>query len=292
MTDYSDPTRPYHTDEVQRLKQEVDALQVHVMSLDKPWFKEPSSIVAALALIFSLVTTALSFARDWRLDQQADRAELRQLIQRLSTLPREELELKQKLIDQPHDMTRFLGIVANEGTMLIGQALDIMERIPKLVGASELTAVAAALVSAGRTAEARALYLQAAEHPRATAREVVPSYRQLGYYEFQLGRIEQAREHFAKAVNVFQDRFPNEDPSFVNYTHTYTQAYWASYEAAAGQCDEAQTHLEDADRRFQAAPNAFVPAMRQQIEQTRDQIEGCRRGLTPPAARPAAGPAG
>jgi hypothetical protein len=130
-----------------RLKQEVDALQVHILQLDKPWYQQAPSIVAVLALVFSLITTYLSYDRDRRLDRQADRTELRSLIQRLTALPRENFELVQKYKDEPAAAVQFSGFILNENLILTNQAVDIIRRIPGLVSASEALAVAAALVS-------------------------------------------------------------------------------------------------------------------------------------------------
>ncbi len=45
------------------LKQEVDALQVKVLSETAPWYRQASTLIAFFALVFSFGTTVISYQR-------------------------------------------------------------------------------------------------------------------------------------------------------------------------------------------------------------------------------------
>lgn len=67
---------------IDRMKQEIDALQVTVMAGKSPWYKSPSIMISALALLFSFGTTAVSFHRAAQDEIRSGRAELRGILQR------------------------------------------------------------------------------------------------------------------------------------------------------------------------------------------------------------------
>jgi hypothetical protein len=267
-------------DALRLLKQEIDALQVHVLQIDKPWYKQASSIVAVLALTFSLFTTHLSYDRDRRLDQQANRAELRSLIQRLTALPRENFELLQKYKDDAAAAGQFSGFITSESVVLTNQALDIMQRIPDLVSASETLAVAGALVTSGRIADARRLTQRAAQDARASALEIIAAYRNLGWHAFANGQVEEGRRQFQSALDAFSGRADQASPQFINYTHTFTEMYWAQQEVLTLHCDAAADHLRRADELYTLNRAAFDPSVPQQLAKTREGIDQCRDGTS------------
>lgn len=78
------------------LKREVDALQIEILGIKIPWYKNISTILSILALIFSFGTTFVSYSRTKSLDIQSQRVELRGLLQRLAALPRENVEITKK----------------------------------------------------------------------------------------------------------------------------------------------------------------------------------------------------
>jgi tetratricopeptide (TPR) repeat protein len=263
---------------ITKIKEEVDALQVHVMKMDKPWYQDGSSIVAILALVFSLATTYLAFDRESRLDQQADRTELRTLIQRLGALPRENFELLQKYVNNPL-YVQLSGMLNGEALILTNQAIDIMQRIPELVSASERLALAASLIQTGRTNEAQEQTRLAALDPRASALDLVVAYRNLGVHAFASGRVAQGRSHFREALNVFAARSDSTSPQFELYTNMITEMYWSQQEAIAQRCSEAGDHLDRAEQLLNQNPGLFDPSFPQQIQWTRGMIEQCEQGL-------------
>ena len=62
------------------LKQEVGRLDSRLKDKEKPWYREASIIVAALALLFSFGTTFVSYVKSSQQEVLSSRIELRELI--------------------------------------------------------------------------------------------------------------------------------------------------------------------------------------------------------------------
>jgi hypothetical protein len=162
-----------------KLKEEVDALQVHVMGLDKPWYKQISNLVAVLALLFSFLTTYLSFTREEQIAQQASRIQLRELIQRIIEVPRQSFELVQKYNDQPFVAASFGSMFNQETAVLINQAYEITRGIRIKISSGEFLAVAQALALHGRLTETRELIDKAVSDDSAAVFDKIVAYRLL-----------------------------------------------------------------------------------------------------------------
>lgn len=100
------------------LKKEVDALQVKILEQRTPWYKNISTIISLIALFFSFGTTFVSYNRTQIQDIQDRRVELRGLLQRLSTLPRENLEATKKYAGDPASASSIYGLINQENTLL------------------------------------------------------------------------------------------------------------------------------------------------------------------------------
>ncbi len=241
--------------------------------------------------MFSLITAYLSYERDRRLDRQADRAELRSLIQHLTALPRENFELVQKYKDEPGAAVQFSGFILNENLILTNQALGIIRRIPGLVSASEVLAVAAALVESGRNRRRQ-------EPDR--ARRAGSQSQRIGHHH-SVSHPRRLRvwkrpdrggpDAISKGRDAFADRADQATPGFVNFTHTFTEMMWSQQEVGVRECDAAADHLRRAEELYRLNPTAFAPVGPQQLSKISAMIDPCRQGTlydVQPAAPPAA----
>ena len=103
---------------IQLVKKEVDALQITVMSQKTPWYKNASTTIAILALLFSFGTTYVSYKRTEAQDIQSLKLELRGLLQRLSYLPRDNFETAKKYPNDPTATQTIGGLINQENTLL------------------------------------------------------------------------------------------------------------------------------------------------------------------------------
>jgi hypothetical protein len=80
-------------EKIEMMRREIDALQISSADKAKPWYKNVSTLIAVLALLFSFGTTYVSYRRTEAQDVQSMRQELRGLLQRLAALPKERVDL-------------------------------------------------------------------------------------------------------------------------------------------------------------------------------------------------------
>src|SRR5262245_6234256 len=83
------------------LKREVDALQIVVQSKTTPWYRSTSTIISIMALLFSFGTTSVSYLRTQSQDVQSLRTELRGVLQRLTELPKENVQMAKAYESDP-----------------------------------------------------------------------------------------------------------------------------------------------------------------------------------------------
>src|SRR3954462_5477031 len=109
------------------------------------WYKEPATLVSVLALVFSIIATLYTSREASNQNARAARAELGQLVQRLSALPKENADLIARYADNRAVLTSLSGSINSENLVLAQQAADVIDRIPDQVSGSEFLAVAMAL---------------------------------------------------------------------------------------------------------------------------------------------------
>src|SRR5215216_4743963 len=130
---------------VDMLKKEVDALQIEVMKPAKPWYQNAGVLVSLMAVLFSFGTAAASYQQIRAQDRRAARTELRQLIQRMAAIPKENIELTKTYEKDATTSNTLSGFINQENVVIGRQAAEIIERIPDDVSAYEYQAVARAV---------------------------------------------------------------------------------------------------------------------------------------------------
>jgi hypothetical protein len=226
---------------LQVMKNEIDALQIQAAESQSPWYRQAANIVSILALLFSFGTTVVSLQRAEQQDIQQARSDLRQLSERLSTLPRENIELSRQYSNDPPTLNGLGSSVAAELKVVAIQAADIIERIPDHVSTAECTLVATQLSVFGildRSIRVVEIGEEQAKDPEGLA----TALRLHGGLLLTVGDLEGGRDKFRQAAAVF-DRYPSNNAFFVNYTSANTEIYWAASEFGQGQCQEGQRHL-------------------------------------------------
>ncbi len=151
---------------LEALDDEIDALQIMLAEGKRPWYQDVAVVVSVLTFLLSLATTLFAYVQaDWQRREQriaTDRVELRQLVQRLTALPRENAALSQVYTDTLV-VGQLSGLLQAENALLAKQAAQIIARIPEHVTVAEYATVAGALNLSGLMEQSLQLYVEA-EH--------------------------------------------------------------------------------------------------------------------------------
>jgi hypothetical protein len=239
-----DPTGVDLRSDLLRLKQEVDSIQISMMSAAKPWYRQISSLVAVVALVFSFGTTYVSYQHTAKQDTQAARAALRALLQRATSLPKENLELFKKYQDSPADAQQLSSFINQENTILAAQALELIDELGDVVSASELLAASYAAGTAGMLPAAERLTALAATRA-SNFTDAVAALRTQAAQAYAYGNLVAGQAHYTEALSIFS-RFPNPSQDIKHFTHLQTEGAWAYSEMGAGRCEPARQHLLEA----------------------------------------------
>jgi tetratricopeptide (TPR) repeat protein len=256
------------------IKGEVDALQTGFAEKRQPWYRQASVLIAVAALALSFTTTFYSEQRTREQDVRTARVELSQLIQRLTALPKENFELRQKYSTNPFAVTTLSGSLNSENIVLAKRAAEIIETLPsEKVSAVECYAVAQALNLAGlydRTIRLLERGLRVADD----ATDLSTLLRTYGQLLFATNDLAGARAKYEEALHVFE-RFPTRVSHFVESSYAFTELTWAGSELGARQCPEANLHLLRAARRI-ARLSADTWGLNGLLTQTRKAASTCK----------------
>src|SRR3954447_18666712 len=202
------------------------------------WYKEPATLVSVLALVFSIIATLYTSREASNQNARAARAELGQLVQRLSALPKENADLIARYADNRAVLTSLSGSINSENLVLAQQAADVIDRIPDQVSGSEFLAVAIALELSGtypRSLELIERGLRVDKDP--TSEEGM--LRLKAKILFGAGDIKGGRAQLRYALGVWKGASAQER----GRGNAYTELTWSGLERQAGNCQEALIHF-------------------------------------------------
>lgn len=227
---------------------EIDNIQIELAKKSKPFYKEPATIIAILALVASVVATVISqysSTRD-RIDEQ--RGRLTTVVQSLG----EGGGLQES---QDGDAIRSVALIRpalNEASFLIA-ALETTELrstpYEKIVVAVSYTYANEPGIAAELAAQAEA---------QAQAEDGVLSERwdaavTSGRALFWSNRLEEGRNAFRRALDHVANQSANYDSQYLAAYAYQAQESWSYAELRANRCDEAKRHSNEA----RAALNGF-----------------------------------
>lgn len=245
------------------LKKEVDGLQIQVMQPAKPWFRQPSLIVSVAAVLFSMGTFMLSYNQTRAQDRRAARAELRQLIQRMIALPRENMELAKTYEKDPVTSNLLSGLVNQEQSVLARQAAEILERISNDASAREYHAVAQALADSNNMEMAPPLIEKGLSLAKDYSTEL-ELLRLHGNILITLGDSENGRAKYQEASNL-ANKYHLTNQSYVATSNAITEMNWAISEFGQGQCQEARRHISQAKENLGRSLGPLIDRLKQQV---------------------------
>jgi tetratricopeptide (TPR) repeat protein len=231
-------------EEFKTLKAEVDTLQIQASEKQKPWISRPSNILSLFALVFSFGTTAFSFWKNYTQEIASNRDEVRQLIQRITRLPIENFDLAIKYKDNAQGQ-QLGSMITQEQLLLANQAAERINRFPDSFTSTEYFAVAVALGNINSPTFVPR-FLQRAISLADTANDFAVASRSYGHYLFTLGRVDEGRSYYSKALTETWSRFPAVDKVYRKGFVNQTDLYLANSEYNVGNRKEAFRAISEA----------------------------------------------
>jgi len=259
----SDLTGPATASEVALLREQVSLLQIASAEKKKPFWQTPTNIVSALAFVFSLGTTAVSYVRTSRAEVHAARVELRGLLSRLAMLPREFAENAKKYETDASTRDLVGGQINQENSLLARQAAEIAARLPlDQMTATEAYSIGWALMGSLDNAGARVWAGRAIDTPGVGVNDLTAALRMRANLGFIMGQPEAGRVDYQRALKVFSDKTANDYTDFtIRSFHITTEIGWALSECGIGNVGGYAQHLAEAEKLLAGIP--FSPGYNQ-----------------------------
>jgi len=239
-------------DRLDIMKKEIDEIQIAMAAKSKPWYKNLATWLSLIALAFSVGSTTFTFARNYYADIQSSRKELRGLLQRLSALPKENLEAMQKYEAKPGLAWQISSMIGQENVIVGRSAAEIARQLPKkYVSAAECQAIALALQS-GYDLDSADEFLSRALQTNPDFNTELAALRMSASLQLLRRGPEAGRVQYERALGIFERR-PNSDKFVREMTAVQTYINWAyaeapySYADAMKRIDEAQKIVDAQD---------------------------------------------
>ncbi|GAC34139.1 hypothetical protein [Paraglaciecola polaris] len=256
------------------LKNEVDSIQISLLSQKTAWYKKIPVIISILALTFSFGTTYVSNKRIKIQDIQAIKSDLRNMLQQLSAIPSRNFELTKKYSDDPNAVAFVGGQINQENALLASQAAELIEQLPDdRVSAIEAYSVAVALQFSYQNQKAFEMY--ELSHNLATDMNTnVAAKRGMANILFISGQAEAGRVQFQEALNTFSI-FKGYNDFIQKTTHIVTLLNWFGAESGSGFNAQSIQKLNEAENISKTLrPGPYTVQVQGQIQQARNQIIG------------------
>ena len=236
-------------DQLNTMKKEIDALQIGVGESTKPWYKQASTLIAVMALLFSFGTTYYSNRQTRLQNIHNAKVELRGLIKEIEAASLANVDVQNKYKDNPQALGLASSLARTRQIVLITQAADIVDLIPEEITATEYYAIGSALNTISPGAERILRYLERGLAKADNIDSYLAISRSIGLHYFTIGDYQRGRASFTNAITF--DRFPQVNESSRRSYNAFTHMSWASVELSAKHCLEAIRQHEEAQRLYQ-----------------------------------------
>jgi len=257
---------------------ELDALQIKMTAGQKPWDREITTIIALLAFLFSFATTMVSYRLSAQQRIHNDRAELRVFLQRLLELSKENTMLQTDPNSQ--GVAGYVSsFITYETTLLVYQAVEVMDRLPGRVTANEYNLVAEMSNAIGDYNQSYKLLQQAVKVSQ-NANEEVSALRGLALLYYATGNREEGSATYKRALSV-NERYPSMVPAYKDWTNSQTEVAWAGAELAQGNCAEARRHMQTAFELKDNVGFGVTDVYLWQLESAQAQVDACVEQAAP-----------
>jgi len=235
------------------------------MLADKVWYQDGATVVAAVALGVSLVSSLISMWHTEVKDKQDAHLDLRTVLQRLLALPKESIDLRDKYKGSS-DLDTINLALNLEMTFLASQGALLARKLgEKLVTVPEYLTLARAQCDVfNYTAQSE--FIEHALNLANTANDLIAALRDAATFQFARGNYDAGRAKLSQALATFET-YKGYDPGTVAVTKAQIRYNWAQLEGAIGNFEGAQQQLTEAmDMLAQAPVTPYGDMLKQQIQ--------------------------
>lgn len=251
MTDTTDETKIAALEEnLLIIKKEVDGLQIQSAEANKPWYLQASIIIAIMAFMFSLGTTAVSYYRTGEQNVLNSRVQLQSLIKELSLFSDRATEIQNQYEKVPHQKAALLVSLNTRNAALAKQAQFTIERLENSIFGNrnvlsvEYMAVATALQNSGLVDGVDALATKAVEVAEDPISAISALRMKAGLAAMQADTLEM-RKFMAIARSTLDGEVQTALPEpLKNITAVETELQWWELEYALRNCGALNEHAE------------------------------------------------
>ena len=233
-------------------------------------------MISAAAFFISIMTTVVSWYRTYQQDIISLRAELRTIIQDTNKVSLLHLELFEKYKDNQQAFLNASSTLNSQNIVLAKAAYSLIKQLGGSASSLDLTTTANALIQSSEFLLAEELLKMAAKRA-ANSIEEVAALRILGSTQFQIGKANESKDTFIKAVDIFA-RYPKEavNEGHVNMTHAYTHLFWATV-LVSSDCQGAKQSVNSADRHLSLLPSILPQAntLRSEFRRVANLLSNC-----------------
>lgn len=227
------------------LESKINVLEYSIDNSNSRWYKKIPIVISVMAFVFSLGTTCVSYIHTKEQDIQNYQNDLRNILQRISLLDRETVEVKIKYSYDPTSLSAISGCYTQEMSLLANHAVNIINSLPSdRITAHEYYAISRALALSMNINEA----IKYAEKSICIVDDLNTELNSRQNYAsllFNIGEIELGRTQFEIIFKLF-DRYKGVSEFDQKQTHIHTHLNWALIEANNGYLDEATLHIKRA----------------------------------------------
>jgi tetratricopeptide (TPR) repeat protein len=236
-------------DPVEYLRERVDLLELSSQERKKPWYRQPSTLIAVVALIVSVMTTLYSQAASKQESIRSKKEELRRLVISL-------IDIRQAVLKaSPLPESPEIQSASREQRVYLQAAQRLVRQIPLEVSSYEYQVLAEELASAGELSEAED-YFRRSVSASTSPFETLQSLGSLGTFYFTPGPnrdVNRARKTFEEASNVLKDQT---DPHAIQMRGLHYEN-WAATEYQFGFVADSAARTADAKKLYEQLPKDY-----------------------------------
>lgn len=248
--------------QIRAIEKKVETLRSGLAAVNKPWYRDGTTVIASLAFVFSLSTTVFSYLQSQQARYHDLRVELRSLIQR-------QIDLEKELVTIPltyNDLAvqgYLRGYVAKDQELITRQAYELIQALPQnQVTAIEYMAISKGFSEMGLLEEALIL-AQDAIRVSHDGQALSVSRQRYAELLFKTGDYAAGREQYQLALDAFE-HYQSIPLYEQRYSQLYTERSWIVSEYTNHQCTEAKQHVD--------AAQALISELQDSIDVTTEQL--------------------
>jgi len=241
---------------VNRLRDEVDDLQLLAAERKKPWYKTMSNLTSVAALVFAVGTGSYSLWANAAHDAQAKHDSLIKILQDIMSLRLESSNSKLNAMT-PEQRAEVGPLLNTKRVVLLAAARSIVRDIASRVTSPEYNVLALESSSDSDFKQAERYYLLAYDVSEPGLGRAV-ALRSLGSFYMSLNplqNVDNARKYFERSANEVRGA----SDLYSRYTLAFTLHTWGLAELSSGSPQKAQPLIDEARTTYKAIPDWFPP---------------------------------